>query len=185
MKKKLLIITFVMFLSSLFLACSSCAGVNITITNPQYYTLTFIQEGQEDIIKQVKKGEALADIPEPVAIPGYNVSWSITDFSEITSNLTVTIMKEAKTFKVYYSLGVLEGYEQVSISENTKDVFYNANFTLTTPSCIGYEFLGWVLEDAEDTDEYFYGGTYTYLTDITVTAMWKLIDEDLGWSGLH
>ena len=94
-------------------------------------------------------------------------------------------MKEAKTFKVYYSLGVLEGYEKVSISENTKDVFYNVNFTLTTPSCIGYEFLGWVLEDAEDTDEYFYGGTYTYLTDITVTAMWKLIDEDLGWSGLH
>ena len=181
MKKKLFTILLGVLSLILFSACFSCQG--LIIQKPiEYYTVTFIQDGQENIVKEVEKGKALTDIPEPISIPGYNVTWSIADFSKIKSDLTVTIIKEAKTFKVHYSLGILEGYEKVSIVEYDKDVFYNTYFSLTTPSCEGYEFLGWVLDES---DNYFYGGTYTYLTDITVTAKWKLVDEDLGWSGLH
>lgn len=161
--------------------CNACAELPATETE-KTYTITFIQEGQTNVIRTVREGERLGNIPQPAEVPGYNVSWSITEFPPITSDLTVTIMKEPKTFTIYYSLGVLEGYGKVSTFETQKDVLYNSNFTLAVPMCEGYKFLGWVLEG---TEGYYSGGTYTYLTDITVTAAWELVDEDLGWSTLH
>ena len=54
------------------------------------YTVTFVQEGKDDIVKTVKEGASLTDIPDLEQKTGYTTVWSITEFPSVTENLTVT-----------------------------------------------------------------------------------------------
>ena len=60
-----------------------------------YYSVVFKQEGQEDIVKQVEEGKALTEIPTLAQKTGYTTKWSVEDFSNITENLTVTVLSTA------------------------------------------------------------------------------------------
>ena len=54
---------------------------NVTLTaawkaiEVETYTITFIQEGQSDVVKTLKKGETLTDVPVPVSAAGYDIVW--------------------------------------------------------------------------------------------------------------
>ena len=88
----------------------------------QIYTITFKQEGVEDIVKTVEEGASLTDIPVPNQIVGYEVEWNVTDFSNVTQNATVTIVKIAKKYKISYTLGSRENDEMAKLANKEQQV---------------------------------------------------------------
>ena len=67
-----------LFMTVLLSICTffpSCADT-VTETEKIYYTVTFRQEGEEDIVKKVEAGKGLtsSDIPEPKLKDGYTVT---------------------------------------------------------------------------------------------------------------
>ena len=96
----LVIACFVTFLT----ACGTPNASSESSPIDVYYTVTFVQEGQPTIEKEVIEGGTLTDIPTPVAEEGYNIYWDRTDFSNITENITVTAIKEEIVQDVYYTV---------------------------------------------------------------------------------
>ena len=93
----------------------------------------------------------MRDILAPIDIPGYEVSWSIIDFSNIREDLIVTIMRLPKMFKITYTMGILENNSDVIIKNYTQKVEYNAIFVTYIPTCEGgYEFLGWKMTEVDN-----------------------------------
>ena len=181
MRKKLMFLK--ILVCTLFIcmfAVNGCTQVNEEGKN--VHTITFIQEGQKNIVYEVENGGSLTDLPNPADIPGYEVSWSITDFSNITEDLTVTIMRQPKIFEITYLMGILEGNNGVIIKSLTQSVEYNSAYVTYAPTCEGYEFLGWKMNEE---DELITSGTYLYTENITLIAEWKLVNNELGWSGVH
>ena len=52
-------------------------------------TVTFVQTGEENIVKTVEFGGTLTDIPTPAARDGFIVAWNRTDFSGLVEDITV------------------------------------------------------------------------------------------------
>ena len=52
-------------------------------------TVTFVQMGEENIVKTVEFGGTLTDIPTPAARDGFIVAWDRTDFSGLVEDITV------------------------------------------------------------------------------------------------
>lgn len=159
----------------LFCACSKSKG-------PVTYTVTFSQEGQADIVKQVEKGKALTDIPTPVEQDGYDIVWDKTNFSEITGDLTVTAVATPKTYVITYTYNpLLENAYEVTLEKTTQSVVYNTQFTLATASASNAEktliFKGWIDEETKEPVE---AGTYVFTRDITLVAQFGVADVE--WS---
>ncbi len=154
---------------------------NVTLTAfwreilPETYTVTFIQEGQPNIEKTVKREEALSDIPSPVAVPGYEIAWNRTDFSSIRENVTVTAVATAKIYLIAYDLGELKNHEGVGISALTQTVTYGKEYNLLKPYCEGYNFLGWVISG---TDQKVGNDIYRYTENLSLTALWRPIETE-------
>ena len=143
-----------------------------------YYTVTFIQENQEDVVKSVKEGESLTDVPNPVEVPGYDVNWDKTDFTNITANITVNAVKTAKTFTLKFSLGTVEKETGAQISTTVTEVVYNQNFEFPTVSCPGFDFVAWVVKG---TNTVVTDTAYTFTTDVVLVATWEIDEDDPFW----
>ena len=113
--------------------------------------ITFVQAGVEDIVKEVVDGGTLfsSDIPTPQEVNGYEVEWNRSDFSNITSNITVEIVKTLKTYTITYVLNGGANY----INNPKEFTIESPTLTLYTPSKeIGATFAGWYTNSAF-TDE--------------------------------
>ena len=173
MKKIILTILAAVFSLTLFSACNVAGNSNTT------YTVTFVQEGQTNIVKQVKSGEALTDIPMPQNVAGYDVAWDKTSFASVSSNLTVTAVLTPKTYVIEYTVDSLmenAGYEVV-LEKQSQEVRYNATFELASASCEGLVFVGWWNENEQD---FVQSGTYTWTDGLTLVARFE--PEDQEWS---
>ena len=104
----------------------------------EYVTVTFIQSGEEAVVKTVEKGTALTDVPAPAVKTGYTVCWDITDFSNITENLTVNAVETAKTYTVIYRA------EDADLAQTTSTVTYGQKYELLVPNHADNVFLGWM-----------------------------------------
>lgn len=157
---------------------------NVTLTAAwekevsETYTITFIQEGQADVIKTIDKGEILTDIPEPVSVPGYEIIWDRTDFTGIMNNTTVTAIATAQTYTITYDLGILKNDGGVNIAATTQQVTYDTEYNLFKPMCKGYFFKEWRIEGTETR---FENGTYKNTGDITLVALWEEDIESERW----
>ena len=140
-------------------------------TQKQIYTITFKQDGVDDIVKTVEEGEALTDIPSPNQIVGYYVEWSVTDFSSITENITVNAVPTAKKYKIIYTLGTREDDDMAQLDNREQQVEYDADYVLETPTCEGYIFEGWLLENTETP---FEEGVWNIDGDVTLVAQWTV-----------
>ena len=81
---------------------SSSVKEDSSSAEAQTFTIVFRQEGQEDIVKQVKEGETLKNVPTPTPKTGYTVTWSVTDFTNVTKNMTVDRVERANTYTITY-----------------------------------------------------------------------------------
>ena len=146
------------------------------------YTVTFSQEGQTDIVKQVESGKALTDIPTPVGQDGYDIDWDTTNFSKVTGDLTVTAVATPKTYVITYTYNpLLDNAYEVTLEKTTQSVVYNTLFTLAAASASSADktliFKGWV---DEETNEPVVAGTYVFTRDITLVAQFGVADVE--WS---
>ncbi|MBQ8322965.1 MAG: InlB B-repeat-containing protein [Clostridia bacterium] len=169
MKKR--IIGFILAISSVL--CVGCNG------NDTSYTITFIQEGHAEIVKTVKSGESLADIPLPQEKEGYDVAWDRENFDNVTSDLQVTAVLTPKNYTITYTYDelLINGGYTVVLEKQSQTVSFNSEYALATASCEGLSFLGW---KNIETNEMVVSGTYTQAKDITLIAQFE--PEDQEWS---
>ena len=128
------------------------------------YTVTFMQEGMNDIVKTVKKGETLTDIPQVEQKVGYTTVWSVTDFSNITENMMVTAISTPHEYTITYDAG--EG----TVENTTQTVTYDAvPGSFATPTRENYTFVCWTYEGnvVLPTD------AWKIARDITLVAQWQ------------
>lgn len=153
---------------------SACAENNpSTDGGENYVSVTFRQDGQDDIVKRVISGSTLTDIPSPEPKTGYTVRWDRTDFSNLTQDITVTAQITANEYTITYDLG---SNTYATIDGTTQSVTYDAVFVLKSPSYNGAAaFYGWYVADngGKATNEKLENGTYLYAENITVIARWK------------
>lgn len=138
---------------------------------PIIYVVTFQTENGE-ITKEVEEGQPLTDIPELPSEAGYTYSWSVSDFSNVTSNMTVALIKTANEYTITYDL---EGLEDVEIANLSQKVSFGDNFTLEQPTRDCYIFIGWVDVNGNTV----VSGQYSVADNMTLKAVWA---EDGKWS---
>ncbi len=150
---------------------------NVTLTptwKSAVYTIVFVQTDGTEVVRLVNIGETIAteDIPAPIEEAGYDVEWSVSDFSTITGNTTVTVKKTAKTFTATYNLAAGE-----SMADSTADTFtYNTAYELKVPTKEGYTFQNWKAADGKAIPS---TGTWNYLTSLELTAEWTANDNTI------
>lgn len=174
MRKVGIVFTMLCLIVVMALGASAC-GENSPSTGGEqnYVSVVFRQEGQEDIVKRVKSGATLTDIPSPKPKTGYTVKWDRTDFSNITQDITVTAEITANEYTITYDLGA---NTYATLDSKTQSIMYGSVFVLQSPSYNGAAtFYGWYVvdNDGNATSEKLENGTYLYDENITVIALWK------------
>ena len=130
-------------------------------------TITFVQEGQDNIVKTINKGATLEDIPTPVEVEGYDVSWSVTNFANIMENVEVTVVKTGKNYTVTYSLA-----DDESIDGEIQETFkFGDSYALKTPTKENYEFAGWM----NGEEVFALSGTWNVAQDVVLIATWTKV----------
>ncbi len=131
----------------------------------QKCTVTFLQDGQSPITKEVVTGGTLAstDIPTPAPKDGYDFAWDRTDFANITENVTVNAVATAKTYTITLNADGGTG------APATTDITFDGNYTLPTPTKVGYSFIGW----KNGTADVALSGAWNIASNVTLKAEWK------------
>ena len=134
---------------------------------PETYTVTFLQNGFDPIVKTVEEGETLTDIPPVQIKEGYNIVWEEKDFTNITENITVNAIETAKTYtaKLTTSFGTLE----------TTTVVFTYGETYTLPTLMDSDkmmtFAYWTYNGVK------LESSGTWMTDVTeeieLVAVWN------------
>ena len=144
--------------------------------------IVFVQEGYPNIVKTVKRGESLTDIPTPVvADENYEYEWDVKDFSYIESDMTVKAIKVRK-YVVSLELGSRANDENAEISVYSLKFKKGDTVELPEPTCDGYEFTGWK-NKKDDSD--VASGVFNYEEDLTLVAQWELDPFDDRWVDLN
>lgn len=134
-------------------------------SQPVTYTVTFKQDGYDDIVKTVEKGATLTDIPVPKDKVGYTVTWNVAEFVGVSENITVTTVETANNYTITYQPG--DG----TLDATTQTVTYDAEYTLKVPvhQDVTYTFTCWTRADNTSVAQ---KGTWKIAEDITLTAQY-------------
>lgn len=138
----------------------------------QWVKVTFKQSGQVDIVKTLKKGETLTDIPAPMPKTGYIVEWESIDFTNITGDMTVNAIETAKTYTLVFDAN------GGSLTQTSITVTYGQAYSLMIPAHDTKLFAGWMYNDTTVS----LSGTWEIDTDtaeVILTAQWL----NAGWTG--
>lgn len=144
-------------------------------------TVTFVQAGEEDIVKTVNKGDSLAaeDIPEPKPVDGHTVTWDyIGSYENLQEDLTVNAVITPSSYTVTYEVGADELLS--GAAGNTDPAAYGEPITLRTAFKLGYRFLGW--KNKSDNSSVATEIVYNFKTDITLVPRFEQ-DSESGWTG--
>ncbi len=93
------------------------------------YYITFIVEGSDPIVKSVKEGATLTDVPAvpPAPKDGMSGKWSRTVFTNVRTDITVYAEYSVQTFTVNFYYQSIDSSGLVLI-ETFKDVPYGCDF---------------------------------------------------------
>ena len=125
-------------------------------------TITFKQSGYSDVVKTVKQGESLTDIPTPQEKTGYTVVWDTVDFTNIMENITVNAVATANKYIVTYDAN------GGTVANQTQEVTFDVETTLATPTREDYLFNGWTYEGAAVVN----GAAWLIADNVTLVAEW-------------
>lgn len=160
MKRLIVVVTaLALALCLLFSACKPAE------TPEETFTVTFVQAGQENVVKQVKGGQTLTDIPTPKDRTGYTVVWEEKDLTNVKANITVNAVETANTYTITYVPG--EG----TLASTTQTVTYDSQYTLATPVCADetVKFANWKKDDGTAVA---ISGVWKIASNITLTAVY-------------
>ncbi|MCK7484879.1 MAG: InlB B-repeat-containing protein [Bacillus subtilis] len=101
------------------------------------YTITFVADGATITTRTVNHGGTLANLPAVPEKTGMSGVWDVTDFSNITANMTVTAVYTNNIYTITYT-------NSVNATTSTVNVEHGTVFAAPTPAVIeGYDFVGW------------------------------------------
>ena len=172
MRKKFIALVLALGACLMISACGGQSGDSSTPTSPsvdsstvasQTCTITFKQPGRADVVRTVKQGASLANIPTPATKEGYTVTWDATNFSNITSDITVNAVETPNTYTITYDA------KGGTVSTATQDVVFDAETTLVIPEKEGYVFLGWTYQGEAVVN----GGKWAIAKNVTLVATWQ------------
>ncbi|MBR6737948.1 MAG: InlB B-repeat-containing protein [Clostridia bacterium] len=114
-----------------------------------HYLLTFVQEGEQDVVVPVEVDTAIETIPAIEAVYGYDVNWTIDGttvadenaIKALRASTTITVLRTARTFTVNFDAG-----EGATGSTTLNGVVFGAEITLPVAEKVGHTLLGWALE---------------------------------------
>lgn len=146
--KKILLSATLFFCFICFFTAAGCA-------EDRTYTVTFRQEGYEDILYTVPSGGSIDQLPEPNGKIGYEVVWDRTDFSDIEGDLLVTAVASPKTYSVTFNLlgGVLQGENGSVLPNSGYSYTYGEEYAFPSAFRDGYTFSGWVAWKMREPDQ--------------------------------
>ena len=175
--KKLFSILLALFLISTITCVCACTNPQGGNLSNQKVTITFVQEGQENIVYTINKGETLINVPDPVEVVGYEVVWNVENFTNIQKDMTVGITKTPKTYVITFTETLSKNGYTVSITTKQISVKYLeniANKLPTDPTCYkqgeSYDFKCWVKKDGSKFDL----ETFNIAEDITLYATFDI-----------
>lgn len=128
------------------------------------YTVTFQQIGFENVVKEVKEGETLTDIPQPQPQTGYTVAWEEVDLTNVQANIIVNAVETPNVYTITYNVN------GGTLATLTQEVTYDSEVTLATPTREGYDFTGWTYEGKSVTN-----GKWKIAQNITLEAQYAEI----------
>ena len=176
--KKLLFLTIsicVLILSG----CNTPTDGSHTPKNANCYTVTFRQNGQEDIIREVAFGETLTDLPLPIEKTGYTISWDRDDFSSVVENIIVTAVETPNEYEITFNLYSTWG--TVNFETQSTTLVFDGAYEFAEPSLYGFLFVGWEIE--ETGAEFAKSGIYTIADDVTLVPKWEKDEDSYRWWG--
>ncbi len=115
-------------------------STTVVIEAGRMLTVTFIADGAEVAVKEVTYGATLTDIPAVPAKVGYDKVapyWDVTDFANITSDVTVNAVYTINTYTVtYIADGVTISTQTVNYGDNAvaPEIPAKDGYTETAPS---------------------------------------------------
>ncbi len=162
------IIGFLIAFATLF--CIGCAKDKDDFElEPTFYTVTFIQDGEETKSFQVEKEKAFdeSQIPQITAErTGYTAEWEDVNLSSVKSDLTVNVVYTPNVYQIFYYLD--KGGELYL----TQDVTYGEEFALVNgPTATGKSFIRW---EFVSKGESLPDGTWTKDGDLELFAVWEI-----------
>jgi len=158
---------FAILLACLSLPFSLVACNDNNSKPPIACTVTFVQEGQENIVKTVGYGKELTNVPLPKEVVGHDVVWNVTDFSKITDDITVTAVATPKTYIIFYVLSEKYINDGAVLDVSSQEVTYGQTFTLIDLTYFSVsENKEYVLAYWKYNGSKFESGTYNFAHDI-------------------
>ena len=153
-------------------AAVSCSGSGSQKTK---YTVTFVQNGKVVFTLEVVDGSYPEILPEIQPKTGYDLRWSKTDFGDISSDVTVTVMETPKTYTVTLIPDGGAFADDNSTENKTVSVTYDATYSLPECKKDGYKFVSWKIDENKSCPSV---GKWTTDDNLTLTAAYELIETE-------
>lgn len=155
MKKIIVYFLSILTASSFFGGCSK--------DNTEKFSVTFLQDGRENYVVELDEGEDLsaAEFPSIVEKEGYSARWSVEEITNINKNQVIHVEYLPNSYEI--TLDANNGE-----TPTKKQITYNSNYTLATPTREGYTFISWSYAGIVLNNS----GLWTIAKDITLSAKW-------------
>ncbi len=82
-------------------------------------------------------------------------------------------------YVIYFDFGELKDNVSLIKTAESKRIKKGETFSLESPSCKAYKFIGWVIKDSE---ELCVGGTYVWDNDLYLIAKWEVNNDSSEWT---
>ena len=165
------------FIAVLLCAFTAFAAVSCSVCGSQKtrYTVTFVQNGKVVFTLEVVDGSYPEILPEIQPKTGYDLRWSKTDFGDISSDVTVTVIETPKTYTVTLILDGGAFADDNSTENKTVSVTYDATYSLPECKKDGYKFVSWKIDENKSCPS---AGKWTTDDNLTLTAAYELIETE-------
>ena len=142
-------------------------NVLTVVVTKELFTVTFKNENYNDAVYEVYFGDDLVLNNPPFEKTGYNPIYDVEldTLVNIRANKVVNVIFEAKKFKLTYNLGI-----DTSVDE-TIDVYYDQQISLSYLNLLGYEFVGYAENDTTELKSSSF--VFKYLDDVKLYAKYK------------
>ncbi len=165
------------FIAILLCAFTALAAVSCSGSGPakKKYTVTFVQNGIVVYTLEVVDGYCPDILPEIQPKTGYDFRWSKTDFADITSDITVTVVETPKTYTVTLIPNGGAFADDNSTENKTVSVTYDATYSLPECKKDGYKFISWKIDENQSCPS---TGKWTTDGNLTLTAAYELVETE-------
>ena len=142
------------------------------------YTVAFLDADSEEPLGQAQTVAYNETATLPTVATGYEIEGVYTTSAcdgdkitvgttKITENTTFYVKVKGQNFTISYKVNGGDAIEQLTVE-------YGKAYTLTQATRTGYDFVRYTVDINGVATEMTLSGTYTYLNNVTVSAVWQI-----------